>query len=387
MINTFSSFNSKETVVGHLKLSLYAFVLAQLLLLASPTFAQTWGGSRTSYLKWLYASKFNPRVGDELQFDTLLVKQIVPAIVAWLPDGFMKDFFKRDTSMPLDSAWIESFALLRDAALQHPTEIANASIVYTTMYLLFAEKGMYLWDNDEMIWLAETRTMSLDKFLHALHQMGFDISPFSDFREERVYVVNDPRYSFQGHTKNGVVFLNQRQLDFLKRQFGFTWDAYPTFANELFHVTSQLRYTEYDLKDPAETGSNATLLTGLTYADLQEFGSVVTSILVSDNVQQELAQFLFLRIVNNNFDISMGDDDVGYYGSTKLLTKILEELGIWEPVRALQVWHSKKSDWTIAEDKLLFEEVQKITDWLKGDVVQRAFLDMRKGAAKVYPTF
>jgi len=46
--------------------------------------------------------------------------------------------------MPLDSAWIESFALLRDAALQHPTEIANASIVYTTMYLLFAEKGMYL---------------------------------------------------------------------------------------------------------------------------------------------------------------------------------------------------------------------------------------------------
>lgn len=98
-----------------------------------------------------------------------------------------------------------------------------------------------------------------------------------------------------------------------------------------------MRYTEYDLKDPAEAGSNATLLTGLTYADLQEFGSVVTSILVSDNVQQELAQFLFLRIVNNNFDVSMGDDDVGYYGSTKLLTKILEELGIWAPVRALQV--------------------------------------------------
>ena len=73
-----------------------------------------------------------------------------------------------------------------------------------------------------MIWLAETRTMSLDKFLHALHQMGVDISPFSDFSEERVYVVKDPRYSFQGHTKNGVVFLNQRQLDFLRRQFGFT---------------------------------------------------------------------------------------------------------------------------------------------------------------------
>lgn len=377
--------HAAETRIWRMKLGFYTFVLAQLLLCAT-AYGQKDKWSHVSYLKWLYAAKFAPRAATEAQFDTLIVKQLIPAISAGLPQGFMKDFFKRDTAENLDSAYVRSFELLHDGALPHPRDIWNAAVTYTTMFLLFAEKGFYPANDGETVWLAENRTVSLKKFIDALGEMWFDTSSFAGFTEERVYIINDPAYSFQGHTKNGIVFINQSQLDFLKRQFWFAGDPYTTYANERFHMTSQLWYTEYDPKDTAEMPAvDAALVKGITYADVEEFGSVVTSMLVSENRSQELAEFLFLRIINKNFDgLSPDWHDAGYYGSTKLLIEILKDLGVWDKIHMLQKEYSSTSRGTLAEDYVLMKKVKEVTQWLDGNAIKESFLDMWNRVVKIY---
>lgn len=370
----------QERTSSSVPLAFFAFMLVQLLTYASPVYGQ--GGSGSSHLKWLYAGKFGLPATNELQCDTLIVTQLIPAIVKVLPNGFMRDAFKRDSSGDVAASQAESYALLRDAALANPTDIANAQVAYTTMYLMFAEKWFYIDEDRAPIALSATRIVSLERFKIALQEMGFDISSFAHLTHEKVYVLNTPLFSFQWHTKNGVVFVNDDQEMFLREHLDFQESGDETVCNELFHSAAQLWYIAFAPKDPVWPDS--LFLSTIEYMDVEEFGSVVTTMLVSANKQQTLTEFLFLRIANGDFvSPTTLEGNAGYYGSTLLLKEICTDLGIRKDVEAVQKERSTQRA-TLATDKMLITRLQNIVAKVEDTRIKTAFLDMWQELVQIY---